>query len=109
LFITHDLGVVSVAADRVLVLERGAICESGLVADVLRAPSHRYTRRLLDAAPTLADLRSPSSDACPTSLTRWRGSGSAGLDAASVSRGRQPLLCGPGSRRSTTRYCRRRP
>jgi peptide/nickel transport system ATP-binding protein len=51
--ITHDLGVVAVAADRVAVLERGTICESGAVADVLRSPEHPYTRRLVAAAPTL--------------------------------------------------------
>ncbi|MEU9890521.1 ABC transporter ATP-binding protein [Sphaerisporangium sp. NPDC051011] len=53
LFITHDLGVVSVAADRVLVLDRGAVCESGTVSDILSAPAHPYTQRLVAAAPSL--------------------------------------------------------
>ncbi len=63
LFITHDLGVVSVAADRILVLERGVICESGPVDAVLRSPQHDYTRTLLAAAPTLADAIAPAREA----------------------------------------------
>ncbi|WP_214324247.1 ABC transporter ATP-binding protein [Nonomuraea sediminis] len=55
LLITHDLGVVAVAADRVAVLERGVLCETGQVADVIRAPAHPYTQRLIAAAPTLRE------------------------------------------------------
>lgn len=60
LFITHDLGVVSVVADRIIVLERGRICEAGLTEQLLSEPRHPYTRRLVDAAPTLPD---PSAEA----------------------------------------------
>jgi peptide/nickel transport system ATP-binding protein len=55
LFITHNLGVVACVADSVLVMDQGEICEAGPVARVLDMPSHDYTRRLLAAAPTLAD------------------------------------------------------
>lgn len=55
LLITHDLGVVSVSADRVLVLRDGEICESGDVRDVLSAPQNTYTKKLIAAAPTLMD------------------------------------------------------
>ncbi|MFE4422468.1 ABC transporter ATP-binding protein [Streptomyces sp. NPDC056817] len=55
LFITHDLGVVSVVADRIIVLERGRICEAGSTEQLLSEPQHPYTRRLVDAAPTLSD------------------------------------------------------
>ena len=61
LLITHDLGVVSTIADRVLVLERGAIVESGLTRVVLTSPEHGYTRALLEAAPSLsAALEQPA-------------------------------------------------
>lgn len=53
LFITHDLGVVATIADEVLVLDRGAICESGTAETVLADPRDDYTRRLLLAAPSL--------------------------------------------------------
>jgi peptide/nickel transport system ATP-binding protein len=55
LFITHNLGVVASIADSVLVMERGSLCESGTVTDVLTTPSHEYTRRLLSAAPSLPE------------------------------------------------------
>ncbi|TML70184.1 MAG: ABC transporter ATP-binding protein [Actinobacteria bacterium] len=53
LFITHDLGVVASVADRVLVLDRGFVCEEGAVGPLLEAPDHEYTQRLVAAAPTL--------------------------------------------------------
>jgi peptide/nickel transport system ATP-binding protein len=55
LFITHTLGVVACIADSVLVMDRGSLCETGTVAQVLSAPSHEYTRRLLNAAPRLPE------------------------------------------------------
>jgi peptide/nickel transport system ATP-binding protein len=54
LFITHDLGVVASIADRVLVLDRGRICEEGPIEQVFRSPTHPRSRELLDAAPRLA-------------------------------------------------------
>jgi peptide/nickel transport system ATP-binding protein len=54
IFITHDLGVVSAVAERTLVLECGVICEQGLTAEVLASPQHQYTKRLLQAAPSLS-------------------------------------------------------
>ncbi len=55
LFITHNLGVVACIADSVLVMDRGSLCETGTVSEVLAQPSHDYTRRLLAAAPCLPD------------------------------------------------------
>jgi peptide/nickel transport system ATP-binding protein len=54
LFITHNLGVVACLADEVLVMERGSLCETGSVEEVLTAPVHDYTRNLLRAAPSLS-------------------------------------------------------
>jgi peptide/nickel transport system ATP-binding protein len=53
LFITHNLGVVACVADSVLVMDRGSLCESGSVAQVLNTPADEYTQRLLSAAPCL--------------------------------------------------------
>jgi peptide/nickel transport system ATP-binding protein len=53
LFITHDFGVVAEISDRVAVLEKGSLVEVGTTNDVLRSPSHRYTRMLVDAVPSL--------------------------------------------------------
>lgn len=50
LVITHDLAVVSSLCDRVYIMERGKVVESGAPSEVFARPSHPYTRRLLDAA-----------------------------------------------------------
>jgi peptide/nickel transport system ATP-binding protein len=51
LFVTHDLGVVAQICDRMTVLYGGKVLEQGATADILRAPSHPYTRALLAANP----------------------------------------------------------
>jgi peptide/nickel transport system ATP-binding protein len=54
LLITHDLGVVAAAADRIAVMYAGEIVETGSVATILTRPAHPYTSRLLGCAPDLA-------------------------------------------------------
>ena len=49
LFITHDLGVVRRIADRVYVMKDGAVVEQGRADQILSAPQHPYTQRLLAA------------------------------------------------------------
>ncbi|MCU1556008.1 MAG: glutathione transporter ATP-binding protein [Microbacteriaceae bacterium] len=51
LFISHDLAVVDILADRIAVLYRGELVEEGTGAEVLGAPRHPYTRRLLASLP----------------------------------------------------------
>jgi peptide/nickel transport system ATP-binding protein len=51
LFVSHDLAVIEQVASRVAVLHRGHVVEMGPTADVLRAPLHPYTHRLLTSAP----------------------------------------------------------
>ncbi|MDE1184788.1 ABC transporter ATP-binding protein [Paraburkholderia sp.] len=56
LLISHDLAVVAGIADRVLVMHRGEVVDSGPTEAVLNRPSHPYTRQLLAAQPS-ADSR----------------------------------------------------
>jgi microcin C transport system ATP-binding protein len=51
LFITHDLGIVRKFADRVCVMTKGKIVETGLVEEVFADPKHEYTRHLLSSEP----------------------------------------------------------
>ncbi|SEW16799.1 ABC transporter ATP-binding protein [Halobacterium jilantaiense] len=51
IFVTHDLGVVSEIADRVVVMYAGKVMETGSVEDIFRNPAHPYTRALIDCVP----------------------------------------------------------
>ncbi|MEW1668996.1 ATP-binding cassette domain-containing protein [Streptomyces albidoflavus] len=51
--ITHDLAVVAETADRVAVMNKGRVVETGDVLDVFDRPADAYTRRLLAATPRL--------------------------------------------------------
>ncbi|WP_110589823.1 dipeptide ABC transporter ATP-binding protein [Microbacterium suaedae] len=53
MIITHNMGVVADLADRVFVMRRGRVVESGAATTVLTAPQHEYTRTLLAAIPEL--------------------------------------------------------
>ncbi|MBY5534755.1 ABC transporter ATP-binding protein [Rhizobium leguminosarum] len=63
LFITHDLGIVRKFADRVCVMTKGKIVETGTVEEVFANPKHDYTRHLLASEPRgeppLADPSKP--------------------------------------------------
>lgn len=51
LFISHDLAVVDILADRIAVLYKGKLVEEGTGEEVLVAPKHPYTQRLLASLP----------------------------------------------------------
>ncbi len=57
ILITHDLGVVAGLCERVLVMNDGALKESGDVREIFYRPEHEYTRTLLKAVPRLDDAR----------------------------------------------------
>ncbi|WP_425961254.1 ABC transporter ATP-binding protein [Rhizobium nepotum] len=59
LIITHDLGVVAEIADRVVVMEKGVLVETGTVREVYRNPQHPYTRKLISAAPGRGEMHEP--------------------------------------------------
>ena len=51
IFISHDLSVIRYLCDRVMVMEKGRIVESGDVETVYRNPKSAYTRSLIEAIP----------------------------------------------------------
>ncbi len=61
ILVTHDLGVVAGAAQRVAVMYAGRIVEQSPVADLFDAPLHPYTRGLLQSIPS----RNPGHDRLP--------------------------------------------
>lgn len=54
--ITHDMGVVADLSDRVIVMEKGLIVESGTAHQVFKEPQHAYTQQLLAAVPHLGSI-----------------------------------------------------
>lgn len=52
LYITHDLGVVSEIADRIIVMYAGKFLENGDAKEVLRKPKHPYTQGLINCMPS---------------------------------------------------------
>ena len=72
LLITHDLQLVRRFADRVAVMERGALVEQGTVAQVFEAPQHPYTRRLIASTP-VRDVVEVPPEAAGEPIARARG------------------------------------
>ena len=64
IFVTHDIGVAVEVSDRIAVMYAGRIVETGKVADIVRRPSHPYTRGLL-ASTVHGALRGKRLDAIP--------------------------------------------
>lgn len=87
LFISHDLDVVRYISDRIVVLYRGQIMETGTTSDVSEEPLHPYTRVLIGASPVpdpalQAQQRSARLDATPPA-----SSGTASRDLSTVTAG----------------------
>jgi ABC-type glutathione transport system ATPase component len=51
LFVSHDLALIEVIADRVMVMRSGRVVEAGDVGQIFNSPAEAYTRQLLDAIP----------------------------------------------------------
>jgi peptide/nickel transport system ATP-binding protein len=53
LFISHDLSVVRYMSDRIMVMNKGKIVESGVAEEVYSHPKNNYTQQLIEAIPSL--------------------------------------------------------
>jgi microcin C transport system ATP-binding protein len=62
LLITHDLGIVRYMAERVYVMERGILVETGTTKQIFEDPKHPYTQRLIGAEPKGQPLESANTD-----------------------------------------------
>jgi ABC-type dipeptide/oligopeptide/nickel transport system ATPase component len=51
IFVAHQLAVLAAVADRIAVMHKGRIVETGETAAVFQNPQHEYTRALIDAHP----------------------------------------------------------
>ncbi|MHA6732208.1 ABC transporter ATP-binding protein [Devosia sp. A369] len=63
--ISHDLGVVSEVADRVVVMYAGSVVETAPTSDLMAGPRHRYASRLISAAPDIDRVLNSSDGSKP--------------------------------------------
>ena len=56
LFITHDMGVVSEIADRIIVMLEGKIVEEGSPEQIFLNPQNEYTKKLINSVPKLGSM-----------------------------------------------------
>ncbi len=59
ILITHDLGVVAGMCDRVVVMKKGEVVETGTTEEIFASPKHPYTQKLLNALPRLDEKKKP--------------------------------------------------
>ena len=76
-FITHDLGLAAERAEKLVVMYKGRIVESGPSRQILHNPQHPYTKRLVNSAPNLLSrrLRYEGEDAAATAYNRMATEG----------------------------------
>ncbi|GGG19859.1 peptide ABC transporter ATP-binding protein [Rhizobium wenxiniae] len=65
LLISHDLPMVARYTSRIVVMEKGSIVEQGRTEDLLDAPQHDYTRKLLSSLPFRGEARSLDTSKAP--------------------------------------------
>lgn len=55
MLVTHDMGVIAEAANRMIVMNKGKIVETGTVSDIIKRPKEEYTIKLINAIPSIRD------------------------------------------------------
>ncbi len=77
MLITHDMGVIAETANRVAVMHLGKIVETGTVGDIIKRPREDYTKRLIDAIPSIkkrhAEAGAPAATAPGETLIEVKG------------------------------------
>jgi len=51
--VSHDIGLVASLCEETIILERGRVVEGGRTRDILAAPKHAYTQKLLASIPRM--------------------------------------------------------
>jgi len=97
--ISHDFGVVADIADRIVVMEAGLIVEQGTAAQIFDAPTHPYTRGLLEALRPTAKARAARARGAPllevdNLCVNYAGRGRRGMGTAALAG--VSLTLGPG-------------
>ncbi|WP_373086920.1 ABC transporter ATP-binding protein [Zhongshania sp.] len=69
IFVSHDLSVVRILCDRLMVMKKGVVVEEGQVAEVFARPQHEYTRELIAAIPEMAARTTAPN---PSPLATWQ-------------------------------------
>jgi peptide/nickel transport system ATP-binding protein len=75
ILITHDMGVVSEMADRVIVMRHGRMVEQGSTVDIFERPQAEYTRELLAAVPRMGAVKATRVSAPPPLAPPLKGEG----------------------------------
>lgn len=84
LFVSHDLAVVAQIADRIAVLRKGQLIETGTTAQILDAPQEAYTRELIAACRQWPVSSSVSSQRQPAGIAGIAGDAKAYLQVSGV-------------------------
>lgn len=100
LFITHDLGLAAERAEHLIVMYRGNVVESGPARQILEAPKHAYTQRLVSSAPSLASRRIQS-EHVSTEVAEKRAESEGRVDNVIVAKDLTKVFRLPGKRPGT--------